>query len=628
MISEEVSIISISNGSGDIFPENTLTNFKNKLPTLFTWRKNGVYRYHIAIEAIGLSTNFTTTKLPLKSENPSVVMGVPIKWPREIISDVKDNPKPIQSTCVGIDQMPSNCNTTLLDEHFKINNIPGSFGLNYFFIEYENMSVEKYIKFFQNIVNQSNGNLTFQYNQDTLTIEIKSVGKFKDNDSTVSGMHSVTHLIFHRFLLENIEMVLIHPNEHPLDSTFMDYKLNLELYNFDYTINGEDYYRIYLHNRFQYVQLNLKNISKKHYPNIIKVQCDQIRSQIFDSQNSKDLLIFHPDIPQSDPFFFHEVERTQFLPLENTILDDLNFKLLDEDNVQLNLNEGIATIVKLRLKKMSYYKKSFTVRLTSRTSKFYKSNTASDFTVNLPQTLIFDDERWKVSVSSINLPNVFSTLPPNNFMWFLFKTETGLKRKILYTVPNTNFTKDEFLSHTNNFFESVSPGKKLLHFQEELKSGAYEKTLVIKIFQEASILQISKDLALLLGYGAADFEIKKDVQFKNFVINTIPQNTTQNIQMSHPINIDYFQPSYAMLYSDIVKPTIIGSGYANILKVFPIFKRNDSYLIHQFKDPEHYSLQNNEIKSITLNFKNHSGENLNFASKNIVIVDLMFSNYT
>lgn len=97
--------------------------------------------------------------------------------------------------------------------------------------------------------------------------------------------------------------------------------------------------------------------------------------------------------------------------------------------------------------------------------------------------------------------------------------------------------------------------------------------------------------------------------------------------MSYPMNMEFFQPSYAMLYTDIVKPTIVGGGYANILKIFPIFKKSDNYVIHQFRDPEHYALQNNEIKNISLVFKNHAGETLNFASKNIVIVDLTFSNY-
>ena len=72
MNTEEVSIIAISNGSSEYFPDNTLTDFKNQLPSSFLWRKNGVYRYHIAVEAIGLSTNFSSTKLPYKTENPSL----------------------------------------------------------------------------------------------------------------------------------------------------------------------------------------------------------------------------------------------------------------------------------------------------------------------------------------------------------------------------------------------------------------------------------------------------------------------------------------------------------------------------------------------------------------------------
>jgi len=84
MENSEVSFIAISNGSSEVYPDNTLTKFKNKLPKGFEWRKNGAYRYHIAIESVGISTNFTTTKLPVKKENPSVILGLPLKWPQGV----------------------------------------------------------------------------------------------------------------------------------------------------------------------------------------------------------------------------------------------------------------------------------------------------------------------------------------------------------------------------------------------------------------------------------------------------------------------------------------------------------------------------------------------------------------
>ena len=202
------------------------------------------------------------------------------------------------------------------------------------------------------------------------------------------------------------------------------------------------------------------------------------------------------------------------------------------------------------------------------------------------------------------------------------------KKRVLMEIPTLDFTREQFLSHINSYFDQMSEGKKLIHFKEELQQGAYEKTVTIQILKEASILHITKDLAFILGYGAEDFTFKNDIYYKPYVIGTFKSGkTSEDIIMSVPMNLSYFQPSYAMLYTDIVKPTIIGGEYANILKIFPIFKNSDNYIIHQFKDPEHYSLQNKEIKTISLVFKNHAGETLNFASKNIVIVDLTFSNY-
>jgi len=97
--------------------------------------------------------------------------------------------------------------------------------------------------------------------------------------------------------------------------------------------------------------------------------------------------------------------------------------------------------------------------------------------------------------------------------------------------------------------------------------------------------------------------------------------------MSNPINMEYFTPSYVMMYSNIVEPTIIGGNYSNILKIFPVITSEDEYVIHQFKHREFHSLLNNEVKNINLQFRTHSGDYIYFASDNYVIVDLIFSNF-
>lgn len=640
MSETEISIICISNGSGEYYPENTLTSFKNKLPKTFQWRKNGVYRYHIGVESIGLSSNFITTKLPKQKENPSLVLGVPLKWPEIIVRDliettnelvhvIEELEKPsIQNTCHGIKTLPVNCNPTILDPHYNsiLNEIPESFCLEYFYLENENMSIEEYVKVFENIVEQSDNNLTLSYDKELKIIEIKSVGVFKSN-LVKGGISSATHLFIHKSLLYNID-VIFDQKEQPTSDDFIEFRRNLLLFNENHTINTEDYLRVYLHKDYQSIRISLENVGKRHYPNIIKIQCEQIKSQIFDNHHSKDLLCFHPEFPEKDDFFFHDIERKQFFPLENTILDELEFRLVDEDNQPLNLNEGIATILKLKLKEMSYYKKSFNVRLTSRTTTNYPLNNNSSFTVNLPQALYFNDN-WNVSVSNINLPNVFSTVPPNNYIQLLVKNSDDSTKNYKYIIKSERLDKTELINNFNRTFHRITKGEHIIKFKSKLNTDEFEERLTISIYKPNTILQISKDLCQLLGYGAADYIKKNDAEYKVFKIGKFAKNETfKEIKMTNPIQINYFQPSYAMLYSDIVKPSIIGSSYANILKIFPTFVDENTYTIRQFKDPEHFALLNNEIKSITLTFKNHAGETLNFAkTSNIVIVDLTFSNY-
>lgn len=74
----DLNVVCVSNGNADIF-DNTLTSFKNKLPTAIQWRKNGLYRYHVALTAIGFDTNFTTTILPDKPGIPSLITSKQFK---------------------------------------------------------------------------------------------------------------------------------------------------------------------------------------------------------------------------------------------------------------------------------------------------------------------------------------------------------------------------------------------------------------------------------------------------------------------------------------------------------------------------------------------------------------------
>jgi len=56
----EDSIFILSNGSMELYPDNSLSSFQNNLPRIFTLDKNS--KFEVAIQKIGFSTDFRLIK--------------------------------------------------------------------------------------------------------------------------------------------------------------------------------------------------------------------------------------------------------------------------------------------------------------------------------------------------------------------------------------------------------------------------------------------------------------------------------------------------------------------------------------------------------------------------------------
>jgi hypothetical protein len=630
----DVNIVCISNGNENIF-ENTLTNFKNKLPVTFEWKKNGEFRYHVALDSVGFSTNFVTTILPDKPGIPSLITARQFKPSEHDVNLFKKKPKlidPPHSDCVALNSLPDACNTTLLDAETKWY-VNANATYKYHFLEDELFNTKRFIEFFKNVVQHSEKTLDIEIDLDNQYINLKSIAKFKTHgEDRMDSINIPTFLFLHHTLAESIEVTTIPVRPNELQDKYIWYKYYENMYNTKAVIEGEVYDKYYLHKGFQHLRLSLLKVNKKKVPNIIKLQFDGIRDQIFNSKTSRDLICFHPNLEhkEKDSYFFHEVERKTFYPLENTTLDTVNFKLVDEQDQPIRLKTGIATVVKLQLRKMSYFKKSFSVRLTSEKCTLHPENTNSNFTVELPETLFFN-KKWRVSVNTINLPNYFNSFPPGQVISVIYTKTTGTKEdkiKGAISLPDQVFKKSELLEYINakfkNYFTSKEP---IISFEENIKQGDYVPTCVIKVYKPNGFVTLTKDLVQLLGYGAEDFIEYKGSFYKMWKVTNLNSEGYYEIRMSNPINMEYFAPSYIMLYSNIVAPTIIGGTYTNILKIFPIITSNDDYVIHQFKNPEYHTLLNNEIKNINLQFRTHSGDFIYFSSKEMIIVDLTFSNF-
>jgi hypothetical protein len=98
----------------------------------------------------------------------------------------------------------------------------------------------------------------------------------------------------------------------------------------------------------------------------------------------------------------------------------------------------------------------------------------------------------------------------------------------------------------------------------------------------------------------------------------------------NPFNINYFKPSYIMLYTDIIKPVVVSGIYMNVMKIFPTSSLNIPYVIQEFKNIDYLSLNNYDIKEISVQLRNHAGDLIAFDkdNRNPVLLNLHFSNYS
>ena len=146
-------------------------------------------------------------------------------------------------------------------------------------------------------------------------------------------------------------------------------------------------------------------------PEIIKIRCDIIEPQILNSQFSQDLLVLSPDLRYTNNYFFHEIEKISYIPLAQKDVSIIKITLVDENNEMLQLVRGHATIVKLRFQRNKSMSENFYCRVTSKRSAVYKQNLPHSFSVQLPSAKILNED-WKVSLNSINVPNLFTTFLP------------------------------------------------------------------------------------------------------------------------------------------------------------------------------------------------------------------------
>jgi hypothetical protein len=640
-----MNLFLISNGSPETYPDNKLTNFKNKLPTVFEFPENE--NWCMAVESIGFSTNFRNIDLP---KNPDV--------PSFILSNCQlDVPRcdPMVRLGAGGKFLYSNdesdeCQIKLAFKYEENEDGQGCFW-HFFRFEDKYYTFEDMEAFFLKVRMQNLG----------AEIGLDATQRFSIYNSENLNLGKDLWFLASESMMSTFNIPKTNPLEVSTDYFkkvgFGQYDLVRRYYSFndsrsniyDTIHNEKPYITYYKGEKYYAFRLKSPNVKvldeegnirrsgkeinlygckqnkishpEKTFPKLVKVVSEDVKQQVFNSEYSKDLLCFCPDFQKEDKYFFHEFENRQYVPISNSIITDLNIKLLDNSNQYLQLLKGVPTIVKLDLKKMNSDDKFFNVRLTSDKSVSFPNNTKSTFKVKLPNTLSLE-RTWKVCLTSISHPNIFKTfLDDINSRKILIKHAGSIVHQ--YVLENTSYTKESFVRQLNKLFKESLVG--------EVKLNKFNQLIITFLQEEVEILA-SNYFFNIIGFNGTLDETKGFTRVKiNEAEGVLDRYNSETQTSEHewlltlPLDINFLRPDYMIAYTNIVSPSIIGGLYSKILRVIPIKNSGEAdYVVSEFHHKEYLELQNTEINEIEIELRAHDGSLVDFGLDQNVILNLEF----
>lgn len=625
-----MSIFLISNGSLDTYPNNTLTNFKNKLPTILEHSENE--NWCIAVESIGFSTNFRNIDLPKNPEAPSFML----------------------TNCqYNVERCPDMCttkfNTTrcVVDDECLIK-------VNFKFEPNEDNQLcwWQFYRFEDKFYTPEDMNAFFKKIRLKVDafIGIDDQYRFTATNTDSKDTKADLWIIISESMMSTFKI----PKYHSKEST--DYFKKTASGKYEIVRKFYDTYE-YVHNELPYIThykgdkyyafrlesekktqipitlsggLNNKvSNPKKTFPTLVKVESSDVKQQIFNSTYSKDLLCFCPDFTLNDKYFFHEFENRQYVSLSNTNITDLNIKLLDHNNEQINLLKGVSTVVKLDIKKME--EQFFNVRLTSSNSNL-TSNTKASFRVKLPNTLSLD-RSWKVCLTSISHPNTFKTFSPDINSRRIIIRHKGVSGHWVtdqFILQHKKYTKEKLAWTLDKLFRESQIG------YVKYKADSNNLKRLECVFSKPDVEVLASNYFLkIIGYNGTldenrgftfvrmnDHEHVYKIQDTDEVDRVYKEHYLWSLQFD--IDVDYLRPDYLICYTNIVSPTIIGSLYSKILRIIPIRNNNSDYVITEFLHKEYLEIQNTEVSEVEIELRAHDGTLVEFGFEQDVILNLEF----
>ncbi len=633
---EKFSAYILSNGSGDYYPDNTLSAFSVKFPFSLELPTSRNEKWLIALNSIGLSSKFESEYLRYNNDPLILQMvnltdeshcyketsGISRRGCQTRILEHNKHIFELFNKCYYGDEKMKKCNSPEIKNFlvdWAVKNLHTSSNFKGGDSD-PSATIHQLIYYYHSLADVGDLNLLLRnLKESQLVIDEISKTKFQ-----ITSKYDVERLFFIRTDLvdrcqvsQQFEVPISgQPNKPPI--LFPSAVSARNLNNSTIHIGVHNYKMFVLNHEFTTLNLEFKGFMGGYLaiPNVIKIKCDSIRYQVFNNSYSNDLEVMKPVFEENDMHYFHEFEKPIFIPLLTSTLSDLKFELTDEYNERLHLTAGLPTVLSVTLKKMSSTYKSFNVRLTPTNDSL--DNTSSKFVTVLPNTFTFTN-KWRVGLKDVVFPNHFKNLPSNENEIVIIKLEPDLtvihneRHKI--HIPNIRGSLREFINYLNLKIRSVDA--------IILETDSTTNKVIIKP-KTCCHISISKHLAQLLGF----LPMIGESTTANYWKHTFTAFSSDVMKQSDFfVNMELFRPAYLLVYLDFIEQTLVSGKYTNILKFVPVKKEKKEIECQtlEFRTVEFRKLAKLRLSEITAEIRDPSGKLIQF-DNNKLALHLVFSN--
>ena len=317
-----------------------------------------------------------------------------------------------------------------------------------------------------------------------------------------------------------------------------------------------------------------------------------------------------------------EFKNPTFLSTRTELLSRASFQIIEVDtDTTPHFAVGSPTYIQVVVRKRIMGKK-FNIFLDSSCEKsktIYPENTATSFTIELPERLTFN-KHWQVTMKSLFLSNNIHNVS-NCWMMYYQSTEgKGTKYKDGYKVLHSVklALKEGNYSTIDSVLNDLS--KQMLNAKLPISIQEQEGKVKIRcktFIQSETFLEIelSQDLASILGF------IKPPERFRIIKLNEYQEKIA-------PYEADVFitYPKNLIIGCDVVDNTIFGGEYVKLLKMVTNTEHSSSNILtFEFLQNEYIDLNVKEFKSIQIAIMDVTGNSVKTDNSTPTRLQLMFS---